>query len=358
KSIINLVASEGLGLDVSSGGELYTALQCSVDPDKIIFHGNNKAIDELELALKNNVRIVLDNEKELENIATLTEKGYKARIMIRLKPEIEAHTHKYIKTGHIESKFGIGKELLLSVVKAVDEHPSMSFLGLHAHIGSQILDVDPFYDLVGIMVDHMVSVKKELGIDVAELNLGGGMGIKYMAADDPPSIREVITAQALSVKSKCEENGLLLPKLYFEPGRSIVGNAGVTLYSIGAVKKVSENRTYLFIDGGMADNLRPLLYQSQYTMEVANKSTNNTAKTYTIAGKFCESGDILAEDVSLAESEAGDLLVVFGTGAYNYAMASNYNRYRRPAMVLVSKGRDILMVRRETYEDLVRFDET
>lgn len=354
--LLNIIASEGLGLDVVSGGELYSALKSNIRKDAIYFHGNNKSKDELLLALKHGVTLVLDNLQELDNISELVADGsYVGRIMIRLKPEIDAHTHEYIRTGQLDSKFGLEKELLLPVVSRISAHPHLEFVGIHSHIGSQIFESKPYYELVDVMTGHLKTIVDTCGIEVKELNLGGGIGISYTDNDDALAIDSFITNLITMLQEACEEKGLRLPKLLFEPGRSIIGNAGMTIYTVGTIKEIPGIKTYLFIDGGMADNPRPIMYKSEYTFDVLTASSDK--KCYSIAGKFCESGDILAKDVMLPETKVGDTLVVFGTGAYNYAMSSNYNRSCKPAMVAVSQGLSRVLVKRETYDDLVIHDE-
>ncbi|MBT6120178.1 diaminopimelate decarboxylase [bacterium] len=355
--LLNILADQGLGVDVVSGGELFTALRSKMNPLNIIFHGNNKSIEELEIAVENNVRIILDNEQELENVKQVTARlGKKARLMIRIKPEIEAHTHEYIKTGQIDSKFGIDKNDLIKIAKLIVSDDKLDFLGIHSHIGSQIFDVNPFEDLASLMIEKVALIKSELGIDVPEINCGGGIGIQYVESDDPPAVSDFVTRLCSKLKAACERENLELPLLMLEPGRSIVGTAGITAYKIGTVKRIENVKNYVFIDGGMADNPRPIMYQAEYTFGLANKADKPTTDTFSIAGKFCESGDILANGISLPDAEVGDVLVVYGTGAYNYSMASNYNRFCRPAMVVVKDGAARYLVKRETFQDLVNLD--
>ncbi len=356
--LLNVLSKENLGVDVVSGGELYTALKSTMKPETIVFHGNNKSHEELTMALQHSIRIVLDNSAELERLIHIAKSlGKKAFVMLRLKPEIEAHTHDYIKTGHIDSKFGIDKYDLNKVITRILEEPAcIQLLGLHSHIGSQIFDIHPFEDLADIMTDHMLAIKNTFGIDIPELNLGGGIGIQYTTQDDPPSIPVYIERMTTRLKACLQKKGLKEPKLFLEPGRSIVATAGVTLYSVGALKDIPGIKTYIFVDGGMADNPRPMLYQSQYTFALANKAALNPEKTYTIAGKYCESGDVLAKDIPLPQAEVGDTLVVFGTGAYNYTMSSHYNRSAKPAMILVQNQQSRVLVQRETFDDLLRYD--
>ena len=356
--LANLMVEEGLGLDVVSGGELYTVLQTNVERNKIYFHGNNKSEYELQLAIENNVKIVIDNVDELESIASLTTPETPAQLLIRLKPEIDAHTHDYIKTGNIDSKFGIDQQDLLNAffIEKNTQSSPLIFCGIHSHIGSQIFDIKPFEELVVLMVQHLVSIKKAFDIDVKELNLGGGIGIKYTEEDSPLDLEPFIKTITAQLISECKKHAISLPKLCFEPGRSIIGNAGLTLYKTGLIKDIPNVKSYIFVDGGMADNPRPIIYKSKYTFDVSKNPENNPKKTYSIAGKFCESGDILAEDISLPEIHKHDTIVVYGTGAYNYSMSSNYNRACKPAMILVGENSVKEIIRRETFEDLIRLD--
>jgi diaminopimelate decarboxylase len=355
--LLNLFAAQGLGCDVVSGGELFTALKSKIKKEDILFHGNNKSKAELEMAIQKGIKIVIDNETEIENILSINKKlKKKIQVLIRLKPEIEAHTHDFVKTGQIDSKFGIDKKVLLENIRKIIADKNITFLGLHAHIGSQIFDIEPFEDLIHILVNYSAQIEQKLKIKVTYLNLGGGIGIKYMPDDDPPNINKFIARIAEKIKEECKINGLALPKLVLEPGRSMVGRAGVTLYEVGAVKKVP-GKAYIFVDGGMADNPRPILYKAKYEFMLANKAKNKIGQEeYAIAGKFCETGDILATNIKLPEAEAGDILVVFATGAYNYSMSSNYNRFCKPAMVLVAKRKAKILVKRETFEDIIRND--
>ena len=356
-AMVRLLASESLGLDVVSSGELYTALKGNMPADRIFFHGNNKSCDEIEMAIEAGVCLVVDNEQELDNIIQIAStKSKKVPLLLRLKPEIEAHTHEYIKTCQIDSKFGIDKGELSRFIRRIQATPSLELLGLHSHIGSQIFDVHPFKDLVDLMVDKMVEIRDEFGIELRVLDLGGGVGIHYTTEDDPPIVPDFLEGMTTRLKEACESKSLRLPKLIVEPGRSLVGRAGMTLYDIGTIKEIPNIKTYIFVDGGMADNPRPIMYQADYTFGLANKLNQVATETYTIAGKYCESGDILGKDIALPKAKKGDTLVVYGTGAYNYSMASNYNRACRPAMVLVNDGQSTVMVKRETFEDLTRLD--
>ena len=352
--ICALVAREGLGIDVASGGELYTARQAGVSPDKIYFHGNNKSRQELQEAIDCGCTIVADNWLELKTLAELaSEKSPK--VMLRVTPGIECHTHEYIRTGHLDSKFGFDPNQVQEVFQFLQQTPNLDFVGLHAHIGSQIFERQPHQDLAGVLVDWFKQAM-DLGLPVRELNVGGGLGIRYTEADDPPSIGEWTQAVAKAVEAACQEAEIALPKLICEPGRSLVGTTGVTAYTVGSQKIVPETRTYIAVDGGMSDNARPITYESVYRSLLASQMSVAATQTVTVAGKHCESGDVLIKEALLPPTTAGDTLVVMSTGAYGYSMASNYNRLLRPAMVLVHEGNADVMIDRETYQDLIAQD--
>lgn len=360
-AVCAIVASEGLGIDVVSGGELYTALNAGMNPSKIYLHGNNKSDDELVLAIESGCTIVADNWHELYRLVKIggeqAENSAAApiRIMLRLTPGIECHTHEYIRTGHLDSKFGFDPNDLQEVFAFVSKQASLDCVGLHAHIGSQIFERQPHRDLAAVMVQWLRDAAKH-GLTITELNVGGGLGIKYIESDDPPSIEEWSKAICEVVQTACISENLPLPKLLCEPGRSLIATACVTAYTVGSSKIVPEIRTYVAIDGGMSDNPRPITYQSVYRAVVANKMSVPCTETVTLAGKHCESGDILIKNAQLPKTEANDILVVMGTGAYNYSMASNYNRLPRPAAVVVANGEANLILQRETYQDLIRQD--
>ncbi len=354
-AVLAIAASEGLGIDVVSGGELYTALQAGVAPNQLYLHGNNKSSEELTLAINSSCTIVVDNWQELRTLTGLIKGDRRARIMLRLTPGIECHTHEYIRTGHLDSKFGFDPNQLDEVFGFVSQQSDLTCIGLHAHIGSQIFERQPHQDLAGVMVQWLDKAT-HYGLPVTELNVGGGLGIRYTESDDPPSIEEWVKAICEAIKEACQAQQLPLPKLLCEPGRSLIGSACVTAYTIGSSKVVPGIRTYVAVDGGMSDNPRPITYQSVYRAVVANRMSAPLTTTVTIAGKHCESGDILIKEAQLPQTEPGDILVVMGTGAYNYSMASNYNRLPRPAAVVVNAGVADLILRRETYEDLIRQD--
>ncbi len=358
--LCRIVDDEGLGLDVVSGGELYTALKAGVSAEKIHFHGNNKTDSELEMALSNNVgKIVVDNLEELERLNRLAEKNNKvAAISFRIKPGVDAHTHNFIRTGQIDSKFGFALETgeAYEAVKKAIKYENVCLKELHCHIGSQIFDIEPFVTAAEIMMDFIGKIKSELGVVISQLNLGGGFGIMYVDSDSPVPYENYMEKVSLAVKAKAEEHGVPVPYIFIEPGRSIVGEAGITLYKAGSVKTIPGIRTYVSIDGGMTDNIRYALYQSDYTVMNASKADKTPEMTATIAGKCCESGDLIQENVKIAKTEAGDIIAVLSTGAYNYSMASNYNRIPRPAIVMVKDGQSRVIVKRESYDDIIKND--
>jgi len=353
----NLVASEGLGLDAVSEGELLTALKGGVPNEKIVFHGNNKSDKEIEFAVKNEIKIIVDNIYDLERLEEISNSLKRdLEIMIRFTPGIECHTHEYIRTGSFDSKFGFGIEYLNILFARISNTKHLKLNGIHAHIGSQIFELDPHKDLGEIMVNVILEAKK-FGHEIKKLNVGGGLGIKYTETDDPPSIDEWVKTISTSVIKTCEKHNLDLPTLMCEPGRSIVSTAGITIYRIGAFKEVPGVRTYLSVDGGMSDNPRPITYQSNYSAcLVSNPFNVNSKNKYTIAGKHCESGDVLFKEIELADCKTGDLICVFGTGAYNNSMSSNYNRIPRPAALLVSDGEAEIIQKRESSLDLLKYD--
>ncbi|MBE3091711.1 MAG: diaminopimelate decarboxylase [Candidatus Atribacteria bacterium] len=359
KAMCHILKEEGLGLDVSSGGELYTALSAGFPPDKIFFHGNNKSKVEIEFALKEKVgTMMVESEYELDLIDQIAESlNTKVRIILRVTPGIDTHTHKYIQTGQVDSKFGINIDQVPSFMKKVLSKEHISYNGLHFHLGSQIFDLSPYVLAIKEMVKLIRKIKDLEGVDTLNLNLGGGLGVKYLESDLPPSIENFVNLMVDNVENEVGKNNLMMPKILMEPGRSIVAEAGITLYTIGNIKEIPGVRKYLIMDGGMADNPRPILYEAKYEAVLVNKINSNLPEeVVTIAGKCCESGDILIKDLKLPSASPGDLLAVFTTGAYHYSMSSNYNRLSRPAVVLVNQGKDDLIVKRETYADIVRND--
>ncbi len=357
-AVLKIIQDEGLGVDVSSGGEFFTAKRAGCSLSNIYFHGNNKTEKELEEAVDSGIgRIVVDNIQELKNLDAVTRKlKKKANILFRVNPGIEAHTHEFIQTGKIDSKFGIAKEKVLDLVKLTLDMEYVEFLGLHSHIGSQIFDIKPFLAEIDVLTTLAVQISDGVNIKIGELNIGGGLGIDYSGHDSVPTIDSFANEVISRLKQNFKKASLPEPKLILEPGRSIVGTAGITLYTVGSVKDIPGIRKYVSVDGGMSDNIRPILYQAKYEALLANKAGDNKTEKITIAGRFCESGDKLIENYSLPKTEPGDIVSVFCTGAYNYSMASNYNRVGRPAMVLVGGGSATLIIKRESYEDLAQND--
>lgn len=360
KYMCKLVAEEGLGIDVVSGGELYTALKADFPVEKIYFHGNNKTMDEIKLAIDNNVgRIVVDNLFELDRLNEYAKTvGKKVNISFRIKPGIDAHTHEFVMTGQIDSKFGVAletgeaEEAYLSASKM----SNINIVGVHCHIGSQIFDYAPFELAASKMMQFIADLKNKHGIEIDELNLGGGYGIKYVEGDTPVPYDQYIQQIHVIVKKSAQELNIKLPKILMEPGRSIVAPAGITVYTIGGIKDIPNVRKYVSVDGGMADNPRYIMYESTYeALRVVNPRADEK-ETVTIAGKCCESGDLLVKDAMLPKLNNNDLIAVLATGAYNYSMASNYNRIPRPPVVMVSGGESKVVVERESYEDIIKND--
>lgn len=360
KYIYRMMKEENMGIDVVSGGEMYTALKAGFPAERIYFHGNNKTDDELKMALENGVgRIVVDNVFELESLNKLSGKmGKTADILFRIKPGIDAHTHSFIRTGQIDSKFGVSLENgeAEDIIKMADSMENLNVVGVHCHIGSQIFELEPFELAAEKMMTFIADLKDKYDISIKELNLGGGYGIKYTEDDTPIDYDKYIQAVSQVVRRISEERGIPLPYIVMEPGRSITAETGLTVYRVGAVKEIPGVRTYISVDGGMGDNPRYILYQSEYEAVRVNNPLAEKTVTATLAGKCCESGDILIKDAKLPEIKVGDLIAVLATGAYNYSMASNYNRIPRLPIVMVSGGKSRLAVKRESYDDLIAND--
>lgn len=354
-----IIASEGFGFDVVSAGEIYTVYKSGADMSKVLFNGNNKSFDELTLALDLGVgRISVDNFFELSLLDEIAKSHNKVvDILLRITPGIECHTHEYIQTGHLDSKFGFD---LTQVDEAVDlilnNYTNLRLHGLHAHIGSQIFETSIYGDEIEILTKEIARLDEKFSLKLDEINIGGGLGVKYTDADCPPSTFTIAEIVIKRLYECIEKYKIDAPALFIEPGRSIISTAGVTLYTLGSSKQVPKGKKYVAIDGGMADNARPSMYQAEYFAQIANKPNSELAKTVTIAGRFCESGDILIKDIELPEVEEGDILCVYNTGAYNYSMSSNYNRVQKPAMVLVDNGCDDVIIKRESLKDLIAHD--
>ena len=355
-----LIAEEGLSLDVVSGGELFTALKANFPANKIYMHGNNKTETELTMAIEAKIgRIIVDNRQELELLEDLCEKLNKEiDVLLRVNPGIDAHTHEYIQTSKNDSKFGesIFSDDINLIIKRFQNSSRLNLKGFHCHIGSQIFEEESFYQGISVMLDFINTVNKDCNFVTKELNLGGGFGVYYTSEDTPIDLRKCLKNMLVSLKEQLETLGLSIPKIIIEPGRSIIANAGTTLYEVGGTKNTYGGKHYIFVDGGMTDNPRTALYNAKYEALAANKINCNEKEIYTIAGKCCESGDVVIKDITLPIIERNDILAVLSTGAYNYSMASNYNRIARSAVVFVKNGQARLVVKRETYQDLIRND--
>lgn len=354
-----LIASEGFGFDVVSSGEIFTVYKSGANMSKVLFNGNNKSYDELSLAIELGVgRISVDNFFELSLLNEIAKSHKKiVNILLRITPGIECHTHEYIQTGHLDSKFGFDLTQIDDAVELiVNDYTNLKLHGLHAHIGSQIFEKSIYGDEIEILVKEIARLDEKFGLKLDEINIGGGLGVKYVEADYPPSTYEVAEIVIKRLYECIEKYKIDAPALFIEPGRSIISTSGVTLYTLGSSKQVPKGKTYFAVDGGMADNARPSMYQAEYDAQIANKPDYELAQTVTVAGRFCESGDILIKNIKLPEIEEGDILCVYNTGAYNYSMASNYNRVQKPAMVLVNNSQSDIIIKRESLEDLIAHD--
>ena len=358
-AISKILDEEGFGFDVVSGGEIYTVYKTGVNMSNVLFNGSNKSFDELSLALDVGVgRISVDNFFELVLLDEIAQsKGKIADILLRITPGIECHTHEYIQTGHLDSKFGFDLTQIDDAVELIqNEYKNIRLHGLHAHIGSQIFETSIYPDEIEILAREIARLDEKFGLKLDEINIGGGLGVKYTQKDVPPSTYEIGELIVNKLNEVISKYNIDTPTIFLEPGRSIISTSGVTLYTLGSSKQVPHGTKYVAIDGGMADNPRPSMYQAEYMAEIANKKENAKLEKVTIAGRFCESGDILIKDIELPEPSEGDILCVYNTGAYNYSMASNYNRVQKPAMVLVNNSQSDIIINRETLDDLVRHD--
>ncbi|MBR1461249.1 diaminopimelate decarboxylase [bacterium] len=359
KAISKVLANEGLGFDTVSGGEIYTVYKAGADMTKVLFNGNNKSYEELELALDLGVgRISADNFYELALLNTIAQsKNKNVDILLRITPGIECHTHEYIQTGHLDSKFGFDLSQIDEAVELIQsEYTNLKLHGLHAHIGSQIFETSIYADEIDIICREVSRINNKFGLKLDEINIGGGIGVKYTNDDLPPSVYDIGEIIINKLNECIKKYSIEPPALFLEPGRSIISTSGITLYTVGSSKQVPNGRKYVSVDGGMADNPRPSLYDAKYFAQVANKKETTDVEKVTICGRYCESGDILIKDVELPELEEGDILCVYNTGAYNYSMAYNYNRVPRPAMVLVKDSMSDIIVERESYDDLMVHD--
>lgn len=360
KEIQRIVSSEGFDIEVVSGGELYTALKAGISPEKIHFQGNNKSISEIEMAVENRIgNVVADNLTDLRKINEVSERyGVVSDITLRITPGIDAHTHEFIKTGQIDSKFGLTLETgeALKAVEIALSYKNVSLKGIHCHIGSQILEIEPFQHAAEVMLGFCADIRDKYNIALKTLNLGGGFGVKYTEKDVSIPYEDYMKAVSATVYRKCNELRLDIPRILIEPGRSIVAEAGITLHTVGNIKEIPDIRNYVAVDGGMYENIRYALYKAEYTCMLANKANKPKVYTATISGKCCESGDFIQENALIQTPEEGDILAVLFTGAYNYVMSSNYNRNLRPACVMVTNGKHRLIIKRETYEFITSND--
>ncbi len=358
-AVARILDEEGFGFDTVSGGEIYTVYKAGVDMSHVLFNGNNKSYDELALAVDLGVgRISADNFFELALLDEIAKsKNKTVDILLRITPAIECHTHEYIQTGHLDSKFGFDLTQIDEAVELIlNEYKNLKLHGLHAHIGSQIFETKIFPDEIEILAKEIARLDEKFGLKLDEMNIGGGLGVKYTDADVPPSTYEIGELITNKLNEVIKKYNIKPPVLFLEPGRSIISTSGVTLYTIGSSKQVPHGKKYIAVDGGMSDNPRPSLYQAEYFAQIANKKEETQKEVVTIAGRFCESGDILIKDIELPKLDEGDILCVYNTGAYNYSMASNYNRVQKPAMVLVNNSNSEIIVKRETLDDLITHD--
>lgn len=360
KGIYNIVSSENMGCDIVSSGELYTAYKAGFPMENAFFHGNNKTDDDIEFAINCKIGyFVVDGIEELESIDLIAgKKGIKQNILLRLTPGIDPHTHKKISTGGVDSKFGsaIATGDAEKIVKLALSKNNINLVGYHCHVGSQIFDIEPFTLAADIMLGFAAKMRDLLGYTAKIINLGGGFGVRYVESDEEINIEKNIEEISIHLKNICKKYSYEMPDILLEPGRSIVADAGMTIYTVGSVKEIEGFRNYVSVDGGMTDNPRYTLYQSKYTFVTANRANENADFTCTIGGRCCESGDLLGEEVKIAKPERGDKLAVLVTGAYNYSMSSNYNRVCRPPIIILKDNTDKVAVRRETFEDLISKD--
>ena len=352
---LRIVAEEGLGLDVVSAGELHLALRSGFPRDRIYFLGNNKSVDDLRAAYAAGATIVIDGEHEFELLREVIPQGSRSPVMLRISPGVKPDTHEHISTGQLDSKFGFSVEngAARRAVGTALRHPNLELVGLHSHIGSQIFGLRAYEKAMAIMLDLLVELKRDLGYEPAKLGAGGGLGIAYTRNDDPPTPRQFVETVMHALVTGCAERGLAVPQLVVEPGRSIAGPAGVALYTVGSIKDIPGVRRYVAVDGGMGDNIRPKLYGARYEAFLASDPEREPAAKVTIAGKYCESTDILITDIEMPQLVPGDVIALPAAGAYCLAMASNYNGMPRPEVVMVSNGKARVIRRRETLDDLL-----
>ncbi len=352
-----LVAREGMCVDVVSGGELYTAMKAGFPAERIEFNGNNKQRGEIELAIEYGIgRIIVDSLQEIELIEDVCrEKGKKTKILLRVTPGVKSSSHDYIVTGKKDSKFGIplDDDVVLGQVKKAIDSEYIDFYGIHFHVGSQLFDNESHLKALEIILNLVSKIKDNFNFDVKELNVGGGFGVTYVDEKRPP-FKCFIDPMMEMIEKYAEDKKINRPNVVIEPGRSIAAEAGITLYTIGSIKDIRDLRKYVSVDGGMTDNIRPALYQAEYTGIIANKADEEKTETVTVCGKCCESGDILIKDLKIPHPEKGDIFAIMSTGAYGYTMASNYNKNPIPGVIMVCNGEDRVIVKPQTYEDMIR----
>jgi diaminopimelate decarboxylase len=360
KAVVRIVQEEGLGLDVCTGGELAVALAAGFDPARLWFHGNNTSVDELARAVEAGVgTIVVDSFEEIVRLAAIASDTTPQRVYVRVTPGVEAHTHEYVQTGQEDQKFGfsLASGAAAEACRRVLGLPSLELVGIHCHIGSHIFDTHGFSLAAHRMVELLAAIRDEHGVELPELDLGGGHGIAYTAADDPMTTADHAAGLRAIVEKECANANLAVPRVVVEPGRAVVGPTTVTLYEVGTVKELPGLRTYVSVDGGMSDNIRTALYDARYTAVLASRTSTAEPRNVTLCGKHCESGDIVVHDVPLPGDLApGDLVAVPASGAYHRSMASNYNHVPRPPVVAVKDGSSRVLVRRETEADLLALD--
>lgn len=360
KSICKLVEKNDLHIDAVSGGELYTIKASGISMNRVHMHGNNKTDEELRMCLDYKIgSIIIDNEEEIERISAICkEKSQKIKVMLRINIGIDAHTHEYIQTSKHSSKFGesIFDERFPEIVEKITTDENLEFLGFHCHIGSQIFDTKAFHEGIEVMIKETKKISEKLNVKIPEINLGGGFGVYYTEKDTAINIEEFMRSMIKHIEKSLAKEKMDIEKVSIEPGRSIIGNAGSTLYTVGGSKDTYGGIKYVFIDGGMTDNIRPALYQAEYEAVIANKLNESEDEMVTVAGKCCESGDLIIKNRKLAKAKRGDLLLVATTGAYGYSMSSNYNKAQRPAVIFVKDGRSAISIKRESLEDLIKND--
>ncbi len=360
KQLYRIMADEGIDIDVVSGGEIYTASKADFPMERVFFHGNNKTDSDINFAIDCGVGyFVIDNEQEIDAVNQIAlQKGKKQKVLLRVSPGIDPHTHKKISTGSVESKFGIAIETgqAKKAVKKLLDCKNLELIGFHCHIGSQIFESSPFVTACEIMLEFIKDINNALGYYPEMLNLGGGFGVRYVEADPVIDYDDKIREVADALNGLCNKNGMKCPVIHLEPGRSLVADAGMTLYSVGTVKEIEGYKNYVSIDGGMTDNPRYTLYESEYTVLLASRANDKKDFTATVAGRCCESGDLIQEDVKMPKPQRNEILAVLTTGAYNYSMASNYNRVPRPPVVMLKDGKDYIAVKRETFKDICNLD--